>query len=172
MKAWRRATVAVLLCALWIASALDDRSQQPREWYDSAKPVILYYGAPDALGIAPEVRWIPSGEITARRLVEELTRGPRDKRLAPVLTPTAKILGVEQNGERVTVNFDRSVVREHPGGSAGEIATVYAVVNTLTELPGVSEVMWLIEGQVVESLVGHMDLSSPLVRSDEVIVRL
>jgi len=61
-------------------------------------------------------------------------------------------------------------VRDHPGGSAGELITVYSVVNTLTELPGVKEVRWLIDGQAVESLAGHLDLSRPVARSDEIIV--
>lgn len=170
MKVWRRATVVVLLCALWTASALDDRAVQTRRWYEPVSPAIIYFGHWDALGVAPEVRWLKPGDITPRRLIEALIEGPHDERLVPILPRSARLLRVERMGETVMVDFDSSVVREHPGGSAGEIATVYAVVNTLTEIPEISQVLWRIEGRPVESLVGHLDLSQPVVRSDEVIV--
>ena len=72
----------------------------------------------------------------------------------------------------VVVDFDRTLVREHPGGSTGEILTVFSVVNTLTEIPGVRKVAWRIEGQPVETLVGHLDLSRPVERDPSLIVEV
>jgi hypothetical protein len=49
------------------------------------------------------------------------------------------------------------------GGSAAELMAVYAIVDSLAwNLPGVREVAILIDGQQVETLNGHLDLTRPL----------
>ena len=68
------------------------------------------------------------------------------------------------------LDFDGAIQRDHPGGSAGELITVYAIVNTLTEIEGIERVMFLIEGRTVESLAGHMDLRWPIERDESFIV--
>ena len=171
MKVWRRATVVALLLAVGAAWTVD-RTGSPaaRQYEPGLVPVTLYFGHPQALGVTPEVRWLPPDAVHPARLVQELILGPRDPQLLPVLSARARVLSVEQRGDTAVIDFSADVVRDHPGGSAGEIMTVFAVVNTLTELPGIRRVLWLIEGSVVETLVGHLDLSRPLERSSEVIV--
>ena len=64
------------------------------------------------------------------------------------------------------VDLGGAVVTGHTGGSLDEALTVYAIVNALAaNLPGVSTVQILIEGQEVDSLVGHLDLRHPLGRA-------
>jgi len=40
--------------------------------------------------------------------------------------------------------------------------TVYSMVHTLTQLPAIERVQFLVEGQRVETLVGHLALDRPL----------
>ena len=64
------------------------------------------------------------------------------------------------------VDLNREVTREHGGGSLDELFTVYALVNSLTtNMPEVSAVQILIEGQEVDTLAGHIDLRRPLQRN-------
>ena len=52
----------------------------------------------------------------------------------------------------------------HPGGSFGEALTVAALVNAVTtNLRAVRRVQLLVEGEEVETLAGHLDVSQPLV---------
>ena len=117
---------------------------------------------PRRWGSLPEVRWLPADEVNPGRLIEELIQGPKDPRLRRSMSASTRVRSVYTVPGRVTVDFDDAIVRDHPGGSAGEIITVYSVVNTLTELPDVTEVAWRINGEEVVTLVGHMDLSRPL----------
>ena len=56
------------------------------------------------------------------------------------------------------------------GGSTGELLAVYSLVNTLTQLPQVAAVQILVEGEVVDSLFGHVDVSSPLVADPSLVL--
>ena len=59
-----------------------------------------------------------------------------------------------------------SINTEHSGGSLEELFTIYTIVNTLTvNLPSISGVQILIEGQEVDTLAGHIDLRRPLAQS-------
>ena len=61
------------------------------------------------------------------------------------------------------IDLNREITRGHGGGSLDELFTVYALVNALTtNLPGVSAVQILINGQEVDTLAGHIDLRRPL----------
>jgi len=45
--------------------------------------------------------------------------------------------------------------------------TVYSIVNTLTEIPPIRGVQILVEGNETKSLVGHIDISMPLLRDED-----
>ena len=50
----------------------------------------------------------------------------------------------------------------HPGGLTMELASIYAVVNSLTQnVSKIDRVQILIEGAEAETLAGHIDLSRP-----------
>jgi Sporulation and spore germination. len=45
--------------------------------------------------------------------------------------------------------------------------TVYSIVNTLTEIPPINGVQILVGGNEMKSLVGHIDISMPLLRDED-----
>jgi len=75
-----------------------------------------------------------------------------------------RLLSVSLKDEVAYVNFSEEFKRNHPGGSLGEILMIYSIVDTLTEFPEIKKVQILIGGAVVETLAGHIDLTSPLER--------
>lgn len=173
MKGWRWATVVALLIGLWALASWGQRLEEGDPlWLAPQEPVTLYFAAPDAAGLAAETRWLPVAKADVEGRLRALVEGPRSPGLSPTLSPRAEIRSVTVDGDLVVVDFDQTLVREHPGGSAGEILTVYSVVNTLTEVPGVRRVGWRIEGRPVETLVGHLDLTRPIERDPSLIVEL
>jgi hypothetical protein len=61
------------------------------------------------------------------------------------------------------VDLSAEISTAHPGGTTNEILTVYAIVNALTvNLPAISGVQLLVNGQEVDTLAGHIDLRRPL----------
>lgn len=105
-------------------------------------------------------------ETDVRRAVEELIAGP-ESGVRP-LPATTRVLSVfyDQTGE-VTVNFSEDLTVDHPGGSDAEIETIRCLVTTLgRNFPGVDRVRILVEGDVVSTLAGHVDLNRPLAVAD------
>lgn len=131
--------------------------------------IKLYFATRDGLYLVPETRPLPvaAGSTTAEEraffIVRELLAGPAQERLVPTLPPGTELLGVRIEGDVLTLDFNRALQENHGGGSTGELATVYSLVNSLVEgVPGVARVRFLIEGEPIETLVGHLDLSHPL----------
>jgi hypothetical protein len=69
-----------------------------------------------------------------------------------------------------TADFSRELVDNFSGGSDNEGAAVFAIVDTLCALPGVKQVQIRVEGKRIDSIGGHLDISSPLSYDGELVV--
>jgi hypothetical protein len=96
----------------------------------------------------------------ARRILEELVRGPEKRGVATIPRQTRVISVVFDDAGGVYVDFSRELIDNHPGGSAGETFTIRSVVATLAEnFPEVRSVKFLVEGREIETIAGHYDAS-------------
>lgn len=132
------------------------------------RPVVLYFAGGDG-NLVPEQRQIAKLPGIARQSMEELCLGPQVKGLTATIPAGTRLLDINIKDGLCTVNFSKEMVTNHPGGSAGESCTVYSIVNTLTQFPAIRKVIILIEGRVVETLAGHLELSAPLERNSEIL---
>ncbi|PKM82956.1 MAG: hypothetical protein CVU89_02135 [Firmicutes bacterium HGW-Firmicutes-14] len=105
----------------------------------------------------------------ARAAVNELIRGPEGKGLSTTIPEGTRLLDINIDNGLCTVDFSSEFRENHWGGSSGEILTVYSVVNTLTQFATVEKVEILVEGQRIETLAGHMDLTVPVYRNTQII---
>ena len=127
---------------------------------------ILHYVSTDGLRLAASERdviYAESASEQARRIVEALLE-PAPEGLASAIPQGTALRGlfVGERGDAY-VDFNGSLRTNHPGGSASEILTVYAIVSALTvNLPAITSVQILIEGHEVDTLAGHVDLRRPL----------
>ncbi len=139
--------------------------------------VVLYFADADERFLVPEKRWIlkdKSPSSQAEKLVQALIDGPGEgakKGLVRVFPDGTVLRSVRIDKDATaTVDFDKTLVERHPGGSSSEIATVYALTNTLTQnLPAVKKVQILVDGKVRETLKGHMDTRYPFVFNKDLI---
>ncbi|HWP96738.1 MAG TPA: GerMN domain-containing protein [Syntrophomonadaceae bacterium] len=134
-----------------------------------AQDVILYFADNQAEYLVPEKRSVQVDKADdvqklAEAVVKELIVGPKDSHLFRTLPAESRLLSVKIDKNVVIVDFSKELQSKHSGGSTGEIMTVYSLVNSLAELPGINTVQLLIEGQKVDSLVGHVDTSEALTR--------
>jgi spore germination protein GerM len=126
----------------------------------------LHYVSADGLHLAASERdviYAESASEQARRIVEALLE-PAPEGLASAIPQGTALRGlfVGERGDAY-VDFNGSLRTNHPGGSASEILTVYAIVSALTvNLPAITSVQILIEGHEVDTLAGHVDLRRPL----------
>ena len=130
-----------------------------------ARSVTLYFAAADGAGLAAEVREIAgclAEEECLQGTVQALLDGPVGE-LAPVFPPGVGLRGVAVVGSEVQVDFTRALVASHPGGSWGELLTVYALADTVAvNFPHLRQVRILVDGSAVETLKGHVDLRQPI----------
>ena len=105
---------------------------------------------------------LPSDE--AKQIVAELISGSKNKRL-PALPADARLRELFVTGDGLAVvDLTQEASLHHPGGLMMELASIYSVVNSLTQnVSGINRVQILIEGAEAETLAGHIDLSRPLV---------
>jgi spore germination protein GerM len=137
-------------------------TESPRQ----LREVILYFGAPDGTHLVAESRELqdcPDEQQCLQSTLQGLINGPLGEG-DPVLPVHTALRGISQDEQGLaTVDFSADLVAGHPGGSMSELLTVYAVVDTLAvNFPYIRQVRFLVEGQPVETLKGHVDLRQPL----------
>ncbi|MDI6871258.1 MAG: GerMN domain-containing protein [Bacillota bacterium] len=135
-------------------------------------PVTLYFlkETPTALQLGTEKRRLFGADLPHLALAE-LIRGPAPgSSLRPVLPRDTTLNSVKIRGGVAYADFGAGVTRLNVG-SEGEAMVVAAIVNTLTQFPGVNRVQILVNGARVESLAGHVDVSAPLSRNETVVAR-
>ena len=101
--------------------------------------------------------------------VEMLLDEPYEENLTTIFPKTASIRSVTVADGLATVDLDGSIVKHMVGGSTGEEFLVGSIVDTLTNFPEVTKVKFLVDGKEIETLSGHMDLSTPLERMDDLL---
>jgi len=133
--------------------------------------VTLYFSDENAQFLVPESRRIPLTDYPAKLAVEELIKGPENSRLYPTVPQATKVNGLYVSDRIAYIDLSSEVIQNHPGGSTGELLTIYSIVMTLTSFPDIDKVQLLVDGNSGETLVGHVDTSIPLERDDQWIQR-
>lgn len=141
----------------------------PREAPEIAEPeeitVTLYFSDEQAENLVPEARVMRKGkESLPELIIKGLIAGPKQAGHYKTIPETARLLSVRVEDEVAYVNFSQEFQTDHWGGSAGDIQTIYSVVNSLTELENIEAVQFLLEGEVEEAILGHVDTSQPIKR--------
>ena len=101
--------------------------------------------------------------------MKSLMQGTKEKGQSAIIPRQAKLRSVKVKDGVATVDFSGDILKHFVGGSTGEEMLVGSVVNTLTEFPEVTSVQILIDGNPVESLAGHMDLTMPIKRMESIL---
>jgi spore germination protein GerM len=138
--------------------ALEDGAQGAR------KEVILYFGSADGFGLVAEAREVADAEedVLMPEIIQALVAGSRGE-LTAVLPPATRLLGCTETDGVATLDFSKEMVAAHPGGSMSELLTVYGVVNTMAvNFPHIRKVSFLVEGEPVDTIKGHVDLRQPI----------
>ncbi len=129
--------------------------------------INLYFSDSQAMYLVPEKRKISQTPSLAIQAVVELIKGPENSELYPTIPKGTQVNEVYIADDIVYIDLSEEIFKNHPGGSSGELMTVYSIVNTLTEIPPIRSVQILVAGNERESLVGHVDISRPLLRDED-----
>jgi spore germination protein GerM len=121
----------------------------------------LYFPDTQAQYLVLEKREVSTEVDPEEESIRQLIKGPRSESLRGVLPAGTKLLSLKISGDTAYVDFSSELIKNHPGGSAGETMTIYSVVDTLAQFAGITKVKFLVEGKSVETLAGHYDLMRP-----------
>ncbi|MGM0472094.1 MAG: GerMN domain-containing protein [Bacillota bacterium] len=133
-----------------------------------SEEVKLYFSTNQGQNLDYELRAIKSQKLY-RNIIQELIAGPTESDLGKTIPQGAKLLSWQLQDQVLVLNFNEKLRSNHWGGSTGEIMTIYSIVNTMTQLSQVKAVRFKIEGQRVESLIGHLDLSDSLQFNEDLV---
>jgi spore germination protein GerM len=151
-----------------------EKKQSVKQSVPEAKKVVLLYFSDSEgeylIGEKREILKKDNIKEEAKEVMTELINGPRGK-LIRTLPPGTKLLGLELNENGIAkVNVNRSLLKDHPGGSSAEMMTVYSMTNTLAlNFPQIKRVQILIDGKTVETIAGHLSIKKPVLPNPDLI---
>lgn len=131
----------------------------------TSRRIRLFFAVPDADKLQEEERDIPRATYfveEAKKTVAELIKGPEGE-LNPTIPPGVKLRQLYIDGRGTAyVDFTRDLQTKHPGGTGGELLTIYSIVDTLTaNFEEIQRVKILVEGSEILTLAGHIDTRRP-----------
>lgn len=126
--------------------------------------VTLYFPDFDTGMLDPEARVIalaPNKEDRVRQIVLALIEGSAQGH-GPALPASAALRAVFITpGGDAYLDFSSDVTQDFPVGIASETLAIYSVVDSvIANVPAVKRVRFLVQGQEVDTLDGHADLTS------------
>lgn len=132
--------------------------------------IKLYFANAEGTGLVLEERQIEtnSNKEHVRCIMEQLIAGPdKNSGLTATVPSETKIRDIKVKDGVCYVDLSKDFITKHTGGSMAELITIKSIVNSLTEVPEVKKVQFLIEGEKVQEFKGHVDFSQPFERSED-----
>ena len=119
----------------------------------------IYFSDPQERFLMPEKRYVfKENDVAAqaKEIVKALLEGSKAGLVntfsAGVSLKDVKVV----DSEIAVVNFSKSLIKLHPGGSTAEMATIYSLTNSITQnIPSIKKVKILVEGKELSSIKGH-----------------
>ena len=131
--------------------------------------LTLYFPNSDASGLISTDRTVvvADQEVIKAMFIELAT--PPSGMQKPL--PKGTILkSASVKDDVATIDLSIEFQKNFGGGSAGEQMTMYSIVNTLTTLPNVHSVQFLLDGKKLDGILGNLDTSAPLKRNEGLIL--
>lgn len=145
--------------------------ETPSESSPGSVKLTLYYPDSQAMGLVAANRMV---EVTDQDIIiamfKELAIPPTG--LEKLLPQGTILLSSSVSADGIAmIDLSQEFQANFGGGSAEEQLTLYSIVNTLTTLPNIHSVQFLIEGQKHPGILGHIDTSEPLKRNESIILK-
>lgn len=112
--------------------------------------VSLYFYNETTQNLSSEGRLIDVKELVQdpyRKLMEHLIEGPQNSGLSKTIPDGTRINRIEVKGDILYLDLSKEFIDNHVGGAEMENATIYSIVNTMTNLTEINGVKILIEGE-------------------------
>ncbi len=109
-----------------------------------------------------------SPNIAVENAVKELLKGPHKSFNFPVIPPGTKLKGVEIYENLAKIDLSQEFLENSLESGVLDEYVIYTIVNTITQIPDVEGVIFLIEGKRIR-IYGSVDLSIPAIKDEDYI---
>lgn len=123
--------------------------------------IKLYFARSGQEELAVENRTVAKTQAIARKTMEELIKGPQSKEFSPVFPAGTALRDINIRTDGICVVDLNAKVRGIKSEQEEKLM-VQAISNSLGQFPTIEGVSFMIDGQMVESINGGIDLSSPV----------
>lgn len=131
---------------------------------------ILYRADAKADKLVAELVKKPDSAQPEKRALELLLTEPvKDKKLTSVMPKDVRLLDLTIRDKIAYADFSKELKTNALGGAAYEMLLVNGIVNTLTEFKTIERVQFLVNGRAIATINGHMDLTDPVERDQNMI---
>jgi spore germination protein GerM len=115
-----------------------------------------------------EERLINAGspQVAVENTVNELLKGPSKSFHYPVIPPGTKLLGVEIYENLAKIDLSQEFLENSLESGILDDYVIYTIVDTVTQVPGVEGVIFLIDGKRIK-LYGSVDISIPAIKNEK-----
>lgn len=103
----------------------------------------------------------------AKLIFDKLKSGPSiefENYLSKTIPDIATLKEIKIEGDKVILNFSPDILSYKGFGSSSEIAFMYSITLSMTEIPGIKKVQFLVDGKVVETIGGNFETLKPITR--------
>jgi spore germination protein GerM len=107
-----------------------------------------------------------SPQVAVENTVQELLKGPSKSFHYPVIPPGTKLLGVQIYENLAKIDLSQEFLENSLDSGILDDYVIYTIVDTVTQIPGVEGVIFLIDGKRIK-LYGSVDLSIPLIKNEK-----
>lgn len=152
------------------SSSLSAEKTQDKQNQSQELTTKIYFSDENGEKLIPVQRTV---DITKQSkymaVVQELINGPAsDSEGINIMPKNTKVLAVNVDSKGIaTVDFSKEFKQNFAGGSTGELMLIGSIVNSLTEFDEVKAVKFTIEGKQLAALSGHLDLTEPQTRMED-----
>lgn len=134
---------------------------------------VLFFPSLSARMLVAEsrpIKWAPAAEDRVRQVLLALAEGP-SQRLGHPLAAATTVRAVFLTTEGTAyVDLSNDLLSSIYPGIEAESLAVYSIVNSITvNIPSVKRVKILIQGQEVDTLEGHADLTDAIVPDQSLV---
>ena len=148
-------------------SILEDKPDTQKQ---TQTEITIYFPDANAEKLIAVKRQIPANDNKYVNAINELITGPaNDSEGFTIMPKGTKVLSVNVNNNIATVDFSKEFQNNFTGGSTGEIMLVGSIVDTLTDFKEIKSVRFTLEGQPLDILGGHLDLTEPVSRMNDLL---
>jgi spore germination protein GerM len=172
MKSNRKFLFLLILLLVFLSLVFYIRAKKVVRERKIWQEVVLYladFSSPKGPSLVPVKIKIEKDNILYSAIDLLLNPPPYLKGVSSPLPKGTRLISAEVKGDIAYLNFSRELKENFSGGSTNEMLVVYGIVNTACSINGIKRVQILVEGKIIESIGGHLEIMEPLEPDREVV---